>query len=85
MYEKKQDETEGYLLKGVIIHTGNPDGGHYYSLRKLGGKWYKFDDSLVSEFRGDFNKECYGGDYDYGDYHVKSSKNAYILVYERRK
>ena len=79
MYQ--EDNSHRYLLKGVIIHTGNPDGGHYYSLVKLDNIWYKFDDSHVSEFKSDFNKECYGGDYDYGDFHVKSSKNAYILVY----
>ena len=71
-----------YSLKGVIIHSGNADAGHYYSLVKL-DRWFKFDDSMVTEFSGDFNKECFGGNYEYGDFDHKSSKNAYILIYER--
>ncbi len=45
--------SEGYLyrLRGVVIHTGEAGGGHYYSLiRNDEGQWSKFDDE-VSESR----------------------------------
>lgn len=40
-----------YSLKGVVIHTGTSDGGHYYSLiktKKYG--WLKFNDQNVTPF-----------------------------------
>ena len=41
-----------YQLRGVVIHMGTSDGGHYYSFinDKLGekggkpGQWYEFND-----------------------------------------
>jgi ubiquitin carboxyl-terminal hydrolase 9/13 len=38
-----------YNLKGVVIHSGNSEGGHYYSLiktEKYG--WLKFNDQTVT-------------------------------------
>jgi ubiquitin C-terminal hydrolase len=40
-----------YNLKGVVIHTGTSEGGHYYSLvktKKYG--WLKFNDQNVTQF-----------------------------------
>lgn len=38
-------------LKGVIVHSGSADVGHYYSiLSSKNNTWYKFDDSRVSIF-----------------------------------
>jgi ubiquitin C-terminal hydrolase len=40
-----------YSLKGIVIHTGTSDGGHYYSLiktKKYG--WLKFNDQNVTLF-----------------------------------
>lgn len=38
-----------YDLNGVTIHMGGPDGGHYIAYgRGSNGKWYCFNDSLVS-------------------------------------
>ena len=37
-------------LKGIIIHSGTPEVGHYYTILKKGNNWVKFDDSRVSTF-----------------------------------
>lgn len=39
----------GYNLKGIAIHSGGSDGGHYYTYIKIKGKWYKFNDSSVTQ------------------------------------
>jgi len=39
-----------YTLKGVVIHTGTSEGGHYYSLIKSESGWYKFNDQSVISF-----------------------------------
>ena len=42
-----------YNLKGVVIHTGTSEGGHYYSLVKDNNsqqKWLKFNDQNVIPF-----------------------------------
>jgi ubiquitin C-terminal hydrolase len=42
-----------YNLKGVVIHTGTSEGGHYYSLIRDNGpqkKWLKFNDQNVLPF-----------------------------------
>jgi ubiquitin C-terminal hydrolase len=37
-------------LKGVIVHSGTPDVGHYYAILKKDNNWVKFDDSRVTSF-----------------------------------
>ena len=44
-----------YKLKGIIIHQGSSESGHYYSLiqdRKMHKKehWYEFNDCIVDDF-----------------------------------
>ena len=35
-----------YKLKGVVVHTGTADFGHYYSyIQVREGEWYEFNDS----------------------------------------
>jgi ubiquitin C-terminal hydrolase len=49
-------------LKAVIVHSGTPDAGHYYTILKKDKIWVKFDDSRVSSFPSSFfDDECYGG------------------------
>ena len=36
-----------YELFGIINHTGNVFGGHYYSYIKKTDKWFRFDDSTI--------------------------------------
>ena len=43
-----------YRLIGVVVHSGQASGGHYYSYilhrpESATPKWYKFDDGDVSE------------------------------------
>jgi ubiquitin C-terminal hydrolase len=39
-----------YELYGVIYHTGNVNGGHYFaSIKEASGKWYLMNDSQVQE------------------------------------
>ncbi|XP_050076338.1 probable ubiquitin carboxyl-terminal hydrolase FAF [Anopheles maculipalpis] len=73
--EPKQEEqgSTRYQLTGIVVHSGQASGGHYYSyiLHKnyANGqkKWYKFDDGEVSECKMDDDEEmktqCFGGDY----------------------
>ena len=67
------DELAGkyaYRLRGVVIHSGIAQGGHYYSLGRVpdnedeggDGKWYKFDDDKVTPFPVEkLPDECFGG------------------------
>ncbi|KAK9879630.1 hypothetical protein WA026_006696 [Henosepilachna vigintioctopunctata] len=61
-----------YRLSGIVVHSGQASGGHYYSYirhRNSSGevRWYKFDDGDVSECRMGEDEEmkvqCFGGDY----------------------
>ncbi|CAD8174555.1 unnamed protein product [Paramecium pentaurelia] len=82
------DEYYDYHLRGVIIHVGTADHGHYYSLIKDAqtNKWYEFNDILVKPFEfGDLATEAFGND-DKGRTNqlLSRSKNAYMLFYERK-
>jgi ubiquitin C-terminal hydrolase len=37
-------------LKGIIVHSGGPDVGHYWSIVRKDTSWLKYDDSKVSVF-----------------------------------
>ncbi|XP_013401949.1 probable ubiquitin carboxyl-terminal hydrolase FAF-X isoform X1 [Lingula anatina] len=61
-----------YRLIGVVVHSGQASGGHYYSyiLHRAGSeqaKWYKFDDGEVTECKMEDDEEmknqCFGGEY----------------------
>ncbi|XP_066599991.1 ubiquitin carboxyl-terminal hydrolase 9X [Prorops nasuta] len=61
-----------YQLSGIVVHSGQASGGHYYSYilhRQNDGtaKWYKFDDGDVTECKMEEEEEmksqCFGGDY----------------------
>jgi len=62
-----------YRLVGVLVHSGQASGGHYYAyiLQRCAdpanNKWYKFDDGDVTECKMDDNEEmknqCFGGEY----------------------
>ncbi|KAJ3037767.1 hypothetical protein HDV00_001353 [Rhizophlyctis rosea] len=79
-----------YHLHGVLVHSGDLSGGHYFALIRpqKNGKWYKFDDDRVvpvldrevfeDNFGGEFHKT--------GQPNFKTFKrftNAYMLVYVR--
>ncbi|CAG9771327.1 unnamed protein product [Ceutorhynchus assimilis] len=61
-----------YRLSGIVVHSGQASGGHYYSYirhRDPSGevRWYKFDDGDVTECRmgeeEEMKVQCFGGDY----------------------
>ena len=59
-----------YYLKGVVVHNGTSDSGHYYTFIKdrEGNKddsasWYEFNDTLVNHFDpNDIPAETFGGE-----------------------
>uniref|UniRef100_A0A146LHV0 ubiquitinyl hydrolase 1 n=3 Tax=Lygus hesperus TaxID=30085 RepID=A0A146LHV0_LYGHE len=70
--EGSKEMTTKYNLTGIIVHSGQASGGHYYSYvlhRSKDGssKWYKFDDGEVTECKMEDDEEiksqCFGGDY----------------------
>ncbi|XP_017073329.2 probable ubiquitin carboxyl-terminal hydrolase FAF isoform X5 [Drosophila eugracilis] len=66
-------ETTKYELTGIVVHSGQASGGHYFSyiLSKNPGngkcQWYKFDDGEVTECKmhedEEMKAQCFGGDY----------------------
>ncbi|XP_047040633.1 probable ubiquitin carboxyl-terminal hydrolase FAF-X isoform X3 [Helicoverpa zea] len=70
--EEKAQETH-YQLSGIVVHSGQASGGHYYSyvlLRDNGsetGRWVKLDDGDVSECGmhddEEMKAQCFGGEY----------------------
>lgn len=62
-----------YRLRGIVVHSGQASGGHYYSfiqIRPPGSnsvKWFKFDDGEVTEAKIDdeeeFKAQCFGGEF----------------------
>jgi len=66
-----KDKPQIYDLYGVSNHSGGMGFGHYtaYAKNKREGKWYKFNDSFVSDAS---EKDVV-------------SKEAYLLFYERRE
>ena len=65
-----------YDLKGIIIHAGTADSGHYISLVN-NNRWYEYNDAEVSNISSQdaFKNAAAKGSI--------SSANAYILVYTK--
>ncbi|XP_076872060.1 LOW QUALITY PROTEIN: ubiquitin carboxyl-terminal hydrolase 9X-like [Brachyhypopomus gauderio] len=74
--EAEQGSASRYRLVGVLVHSGQASGGHYYSyiVQRHGAagdgqrdRWYKFDDGDVAECKMDEEEEmknqCFGGEY----------------------
>jgi len=57
-----------YYLRGFVIHSGGPGGGHYISVSWVNNKWFMFDDTRKNEITLD-------------QVH-KLASCAYILYYE---
>lgn len=79
-----------YELKGVLVHSGSAESGHYYSFIKdrKTENWLKFDDRNVDYFNIDHLKEeTFGGDSNNGwsssGQYYQFTKSAYMLIYER--
>lgn len=84
-----------FRLKGIVVHTGTADSGHYYSFIRdaadhNGEKWYEFNDNIVSDFDiSDLGAECFGGEEQFSGMGMKQTRgqrwrNAYLVIYERK-
>ena len=61
---KYPDEYYKFNLKGIVIHMGTAESGHYYSYiqDRISTKWHEFNDTLVCPFSPeDIPNEAYGG------------------------
>jgi len=71
-----------YQLRGVILHIGSAESGHYTSLVKdRNGEWLEFNDQEVTPF--DIKKladSAFGGK---KEDKMMGSKSAYVLLYEK--
>ena len=72
-----------YELQGIIIHKGTAQFGHYYSIiyseeKDLSGKWYKFNDTSVTEVNYDQIIDDASGSYNEYD------SSAYMLIYQKK-
>jgi len=85
--------SDDYKLVGVVIHSGEPNRGHYYSFIKVNvenDEWFRFDDDKVSPFDGEkLNIEAFGGEEEKilpngTDVQMDKERNAYLLFYVRK-
>jgi ubiquitin C-terminal hydrolase len=84
------EEYYQYGLRGIIIHLGSAEAGHYYSYIKTEEKgWVEFNDATVDTFdEANIPHEAFGvspgmlGDASKEE--VGKMKNAYMLIYERK-
>lgn len=80
-----------YKLHAVLVHSGEHHGGHYvaYIDPKCTGKWFKFDDDIVSPVSSREAIEAnYGGEADERStlsllQKGRENTNAYMLIYVR--
>ena len=49
---QENDENDyQYTLKGIVVHTGTADFGHYYSFINVkDDTWLEFNDSVIKDF-----------------------------------
>ena len=91
--KNSNNENTEYELSGITIHYGTSDFGHYYDLIKAqDGKWYKFNDTNVKEFKeNEIAEEAFGAQNLDDDLNKdmetkgKDLNNAYILFYRKKK
>ena len=88
LYKKDEDEKCLYKLKGVVLHSGTAQGGHYNSLVLINNKWVMFNDQEVSYFpNSQFENEAFGNPNkttnSYYDYDFETGPSAYLLFYTK--
>ena len=90
-YDKNKNNNL-YKLKGVVVHSGNSEGGHYYSFiyDNDSKEWFEFNDITVKKFNiQNFKKEIFGGFEEIVNFKTKKkekvvlNRNAYLLFYEK--
>ena len=74
------DDNMDYILTGVLVHSGyNLQSGHYFSyiMDQETGKWYKFNDSMVTDYNiNNLENDCYGNN--------NEGNTAYLLFYTKK-
>jgi ubiquitin carboxyl-terminal hydrolase 7 len=90
---EERKESQLYRLHGVLVHSGDLNGGHYFALIKpeRDGRWFKYDDDRVVPVTDkEVLDDNYGGDMANGlvapnqrqqARTMKKFTNAYMLVY----
>lgn len=65
-----EDNNTKYTLKGVVVHYGTAEFGHYFSYIKINeDQWLEFNDSKIKEFKlKQLENECFGGNLDSRNY-----------------
>ncbi len=95
--DESSDKSQSWLYKlhGVLVHSGDLHGGHYFALIKPDRetRWLKFDDDRVTPVTDrEVLEENYGGEVMNGVTQpaqrnqvraMKRFTNAYMLVYVR--
>ncbi|CAG8667385.1 8986_t:CDS:10, partial [Cetraspora pellucida] len=94
--EADRSKSYKYLLHGVLVHSGDLHGGHYFALLKpeKNGKWLKFDDDRITPVTDkEVLEDNFGGSevpnaslspaIRTGGRNIKRFTNAYMLVYIR--
>lgn len=88
--EHKSADYYKYNLRGIVIHTGTAESGHYYSYILSNTQWVEFNDTWVSFInRHNIPNDCFGGEekFQYNAYSKITMReklgNAYMLFYER--
>ena len=64
---KVPDNYYKYTLKGMVVHYGTSDQGHYYSFiqdrEDKNAGWFEFNDTIVRDFDpSEIPEEAFGGD-----------------------
>ena len=81
--ELAEDAYYAYDLKGILVHVGRAEHGHYYSFIKDENSWIEFNDTLVSDVKLEVVKDK-GFGKNFNALAVAVS-TAYLLVYERKE
>jgi len=75
-----------YRLRGIVIHVGTAERGHYYSFIDVGGirgespRWLRFDDTRVVKFDpADIPREAFGGEESIQVFDRKTRKHKKIM------
>ena len=80
-FSAKSEKEPLYELIGVMVHSGDVSGGHYYSfIKKDQGQWYKFNDSRVTK---EGSKNAVNANFG-SEGENSSGSSAYYLVYVRK-
>ena len=73
-YLDKMESKVNYKLSGAVIHSGNSQFGHYFSLIKVNDKWIEFNDKDINPINEkELNELMFGTPH--------SNTNGYLLFY----